>query len=331
MTAGANSTLEVKLGWTTPSIAPCGTPCLDIGNDGSGQGNGQPVTIDGLAASVAGSAAGTFSVTSPVAIPASGTLRVAMGGHPAGDVTTAGTFTDKLPVKSAFKDFAITGTVAARRVVVDIAKCNVCHSVVSMPGNNRNDEPGVCVVCHNPNATDASNRPTTAGVLTGGTDGKLEQSIDFKIQSHAMHAGEAGKGGFRTKGITIYGSGGSVYDFSKVIFPAKLNDCSTCHAGTSYQLTGVWAAPTANGILGTTIGTGASPTDNLRITPIVAVCSSCHDSALAKTHMQDAFNGGNNGVYDNFSVKQGDIKEEACSFCHGPGKALDVQVVHGVK
>jgi OmcA/MtrC family decaheme c-type cytochrome len=168
-------------------------------------------------------------------------------------------------------------------------------------------------------------------VLTGGTDGKPEESIDLKTMIHAIHAGESDKGGFRTKGITIYGFGGSVNDFSGVVFPGKLNDCSTCHAGTSYQLTGVWAVPTASGIMATTFSTGASttdPSDNLRITPTAAVCSSCHDSAQAKTHMQNAVNGGN------FSATQAAIKaatEEACSFCHGPGKAIDVQVVHGVK
>ena len=323
--ASGNSRLATSIGWTT----------ADFANAGSGANYGQPVSINilGNAAVTAGTAAGTYTVTSPVAIPAgqTGTLRVAIDGHPAGDVTTAGKFTDRLPVLSVFKDYAITGSVVARRVVVDIAKCNVCHGVLSLHGNNRTDEPGVCAVCHNPNATDASRRPTAAGVLTGGTDGKLEESIDFKTMIHAIHAGETGKGGIRTKGITVYGFGGRGNDFNSVVFPGKLNDCSTCHTGTSYQLTGVWAAPTANGILGNTISTGASttdPSDNLRITPIAAVCSSCHDGALAKFHMQDAGSGGN------FSATQAVINAaapEACSFCHGPGRVFDVKVVHGVK
>ena len=126
-------------------------------------------------------------------------------------------------------------------------------------------------------------------------------------------------------------SGGSVNDFSGVVFPGKLNDCSTCHTGTSYQLAGVWAAPVANGILGSTIGTGASAgdaADNLRITPTAAVCSSCHDSVVAKIHMQDAFNAAN------FSATQATINAatpEACTFCHGAGRVLDVTVVHSVK
>jgi OmcA/MtrC family decaheme c-type cytochrome len=324
-TAGANSTLTVKLGWSTS----------DFSNTGSGQSFGQPVSINllGNSAVVAGTAAGTYTVTSTVAIPATqtGTMRVMMDGHPAGDVTTAGSSTDRLAVKSVFKDFAITGTAVARRLVVDIAKCDVCHDVLSLHGNNRTDEPGVCAVCHNPNATDASQRPTTAGNLTGGVDSKAEESIDFKTMIHAIHAGQADKGGFRTKGITVYGFGGSVNDFSDVVFPGKLNDCSNCHAGTSYQLTGIWDAPTANGILGNTTSTAASPSDpadNLRITPISSVCYSCHDNAVAKLHMQDSFNAGL------FSVTQAQINAsppEACSFCHGAGRVLDVKVVHGVK
>ena len=328
-TAGANSTLTVKLGWNTPGT-------LDFGNDGNAQNYGQPVSINllGNAAVVAGATPGTYTVTSPVAIPATqtGTMRVIMDGHPAGDVTTAGTFTDRLPVTSVFKDFAITGSVTPRRTVVDIAKCDVCHRVLSLHGNNRTDQPGVCVVCHNPNATDASQRPKAGSLLTGGTDGKLEESIDFKTMIHAIHAGESDKGGFRTKGITIYGYGGSVNDFSDVVFPGKLNDCSTCHAGTSYQLTGTWVQPTANGILGTTISTATISTDNLRITPTAAVCSSCHDSALAKQHIQNPFGG---GVYGgNFSETQADMavaQPEGCAFCHGAGMVLDVKTVHGVQ
>jgi len=325
-TTGAHSALTVRLAWNT----------TEFGNDGSGVAFGQPVSINLLnnPAVAVGSAAGTYTVTSTVAIPATqtGTLRALMEGHPVGDVTAAGKFDDRLPVKSVFKDFAITGTLTARRVVVDIAKCNLCHRVVSMPGNDRSDEPGVCGVCHNPNATDASRRPrNAAGVLTGGTDGKLEQSIDFKIISHAVHAGQKSNGGMREKGTVVYGSDGKVHDYSNVIFPGKLNDCTNCHAGTSYQLTGVWAAPTANGILGTTIDTGASTTssaDNLRISPTAAVCSSCHDSAGAQVHMTSSLAGAQ------FSVTQAAINggaAEGCRFCHGPDGPVDVKTVHGVK
>jgi len=342
-TTASVSSLGLKLGWTAAGIA-------DIGNDGSGGTFGQPVSINLLnnVAVVPGAAPGTYTVTSTIAIPAGQrTLRVMMDGHPAGAVSSTGptsdditlppgTFADRLSAKSAFRDFAITGAVVPRRTVVDIAKCNVCHDVLSLHGNNRTNEPQACVVCHNPNATDAGRRPSAAGVLTGGVDGKLEESIDFKTMIHAIHAGQASKGGFREKGITIYGFTGA-NDFSDVVFPGKLNDCTTCHAGSSYELAGLWAPPTTNGVLGTTTITdpaahattgpaATDPADNLRTSPTAAVCSSCHDSAVDIAHIQDAFNGGQ------FSVTQAQIDAgtENCTFCHGAGKVLNVKSVHGI-
>lgn len=316
--SGGASTLSVKLGWTKAGIA-------DIGNDGNGLNFGQPISINALTASVAGATPGTYTVTSPTAIPLAqtGTLRVIMDGHPAGDVTTPGTFSDRLQVKSVFRDFAITGTAVARRQVVDIAKCNVCHDVLSLHGSNRTNEPGVCVVCHNPNATDKGRR--AAGPFA---DGKAEESIDFKTMIHAIHAGQASNGGFREKGIVVYGFGGSANDYSRVVFPGKLNNCTACHTGTSYQLTGLWESPTANGILGNTISTAASATDaadNLRISPTAAVCSSCHDGAVANVHMQQNF--------ATFSATQATIdgNVEGCVLCHGAGRTFDVKTVHGVK
>ena len=213
-----------------------------------------------------------------------------------------------------------------KRQSVDIAKCNVCHHVLSLHGNNRTDEIGVCAVCHNANATDAGRRPAS-----GAVDGKAEESIDLKTMVHAIHAGQASKGGMRTKGITVYGFGGSVNDFSGVVFPGKLNDCSNCHTGNSYQLTGTWSAPTANGILGSTVSSGASttdPADNLRVSPTAAVCASCHDGAVARLHMQDPASGGS------FSSTQAGLASangEACILCHGDGRVFDVKTVHGVK
>ena len=148
---------------------------------------------------------------------------------------------------------------------------------------------------------------------------------------HGIHAGQADKGGFRNKGLTVYGFGGSVNDFASVVFPGKLKDCATCHVGNSYQVTGPWLAPTDNGILGSTISSATSMTDsadNLRISPTAAVCSSCHDGSVAKLHMQDPSSGGN------LSATESTLKTmvvENCAFCHGDGRVFDVKTVHGVK
>ncbi|MDE2371243.1 MAG: OmcA/MtrC family decaheme c-type cytochrome [Burkholderiales bacterium] len=316
-TAGGASTLSLQLAWSTS----------EFNNAASGQAWGQPISINALTAATPGGTAGTYQVTSPVALPVglTGSLRVVMQGHPAGAVTTPGSYADRLAVKSVFRDVAVSGSVTPRRAVVDIAKCDVCHDVLSLHGNNRTDEIGVCVTCHNPNATDAARRPAS-----GAVDGLAEQAIDFKTMVHGIHAGQASKGGFRNQGLVVYGFGGSVNDFSSVVFPGRLNDCSTCHIGASYQLGGVWAAPVAGGILGTTVSSaagGKTPTANLRNSPTAAVCSSCHDGAQDRAHMQNPGNGGQ------FGVTQATLAAgagEGCVICHGPGTLYDVQTVHAV-
>jgi OmcA/MtrC family decaheme c-type cytochrome len=330
--AGANSTLNIRLAWST----------MDIGNAGSGQNYGQPATINLLtAASVApGATAGTYTVTgNTIPIGTTGSLRVFMDGHPAGDVTTAGTFTDRLPTKSVYKDFKINdATVAARRSVVDITKCDGCHARLSLHGANRNDEPGVCVNCHNPNATDKARR---TGV---GVDGKTEESIDFKRMIHAIHAGQRDDPattnviegyGFREKGIVVYGFGGSVNNFSSVRFPGILNDCSTCHISGTYELAGRWVEPSqGGGILGPSVETSAlasDASDDLKISPTAAVCSSCHDSAAAQDHMVTQGNAIGVGSVPPNTQANLNLNYELCSICHGPGRVADVKVVHGAK
>jgi len=262
--------------------------------------------------------------------------------------------------------------VVARRTVVDIANCDKCHDQLSLHGGARTDQPQLCVMCHNPNATDISRRPRAtltaasspgpcvgqvdalgnaalANAINcdpsagGSIDSKKEQAIDFKRLIHGIHAGAqttyagAAAHGFREQGLVVYGffSGSgpvSPNDFSDVRFPGILNNCTTCHTTSSYQLTGIWDTPTQNGVLGSTIDTAplttgslADPTDDLNISPTAAACSSCHDDALAQQHMIQV----GSAV---FSATQATVNTniETCSICHGPGNIVDVKVVHSV-
>ncbi len=60
--ASGISRLAVSIGWNTNAKR-------DFGNVGTTANFGQPISIDALASPGAGSAAGTYTVTSPVAIP----------------------------------------------------------------------------------------------------------------------------------------------------------------------------------------------------------------------------------------------------------------------
>jgi OmcA/MtrC family decaheme c-type cytochrome len=239
---------------------------------------------------------------------------VAIEGHPAAPDAT-GAFTVRVPVRSVFTHFAISGPVVPRRQIVDIAKCKNCHGVLTVHGNNRTDEPQVCVVCHNPNATDVPFRLASDGP---------ETTIDFKYMIHAIHGTKR-----RQAPFVVIGRGHSINDFTDVQFPAEPSDCNVCH------LPGTNALPLAPTVLGTTVNTrslltaGApvvnnDPTDDLNITPMASVCSSCHDSAKARNHM--VRNGASFAALQQ-QIDAGVIRER-CGNCHARGMDKDVLRVH---
>ena len=351
ITAGS---LSLLVGWNN----------VDENNTGSTSNPGLPITVGLIGTSAANAVdngdltytvdlatatlgTGVTNRVVPVSITGSG--RVSLYGRAAVelDPNTAGA--ERVRIKAAFKDFAITdATPVARRKVVDIAKCDKCHDQLSLHGDSRTDEPGLCVICHNPSATDVNRRLKTGGIPDPALalDGKKEEAVDFKRLIHGVHAAAktdytgATKYGFRNKGLVIYGFNSSVNDFSHIRFPGILNDCTTCHLTGTYELTGKWEVPTQSGVLGSSINTApsavdagtlatglADQTDDLNITPTAAVCSSCHDGQVAQSHMQL------NGAL--FSATQATINTgitlEACAICHGPGRLADVKVIHGVK
>jgi len=337
-TGGGVSRLAVLVGWNT----------TDFNNDGSGSNPAQPISINPVDAcdgtpiddwSCPPAVNGEYTLTklTPLSAGATGTGRVGIEGHPAAP-DEDGNFTLRVPVKSVVIDWSIDGSaVSPRREVVDIAKCDLCHEQLSLHGSNRNDEPQLCVICHNPNDTDINVRPKTAeGLPSAGVDGKLEESIDFKRLIHGIHGAD-----HRVDGLVVYGFGGSVHDFGDVRFPGIVQDCETCHLEGTYELDGIWETPTINNILASTINTApgnpatveafeamlAEPDDDLNISPTAAVCSSCHDSDLAQAHMMVP--GG--AVFDKTQPNISNMVDgnfETCAVCHGPGRDADVEEVH---
>lgn len=265
-TAGSTSRLYVLIGWNTKEHT----------NGGSGQTPGLPVQINALT-DATDNGDGTFSVTSPVVIPddVSGSGVVAIEGHPAAVGTTPGTYDMRVPVKNAIRSFAITDVFAMnRRKVVDVAKCNQCHGNISMHGNNRTGNIQVCVICHNGAATDINRRPDDPATTS---DGKVEETIDFKHLIHAIHGAA-----IREEGIVVYGYGNSEHDFSDVEYPGIINKCDACHVSDTHKL------PLDGAVWTTSINTGddlADPDDDRWMTQTVSVCSSCHDGSDDTEHM----------------------------------------------
>jgi hypothetical protein len=60
-------------------------------------------------------------------------------------------------------------------------------------------------------------------------------------------------------------------------------------------------------------------TRKVRLPPNWAACGGCHDSEVAAAH----FNA-------NVAITRGGEHVETCTICHGPGRLVDVDVVHGL-
>jgi OmcA/MtrC family decaheme c-type cytochrome len=319
---GGTSRLFVTLGWDTDDYTNAG--------NGPDADNASTVGMDALADAVPSSSGnGSYDITSTVAIPdgsispnipATGSGVTVVEGHPAVDPESTGTY-DDTPLTNVHQFYSIDeadGLPDARREVVAIDQCLNCHETLVLHGGNRSDNIDSCVSCHNPRNTDFRVRPGDA------TDGKREESLDFKTMVHAIHAA-----GIRENPLQIVGFRGfntHVYDEDAVHYPGDLSNCDGCHIKDE----GTWELPIASTVLGTTNDTGPDvqdPADDTVTTPNTAICSSCHDSAEAAGHMET--NGGS------FNTTQADIDNrivvEQCDLCHAEGRSEAVSELHNVR
>jgi OmcA/MtrC family decaheme c-type cytochrome len=274
-----SSRATLLVGWSTS----------DYTNVDSGETPAEPLSLDGL--DIGGEASdlggNVYQVVADLdGTGASGTVTVAMNGRAVFDLDGDGTYDDTAPVRNDYWSVNVDGGRAdpfgdavERRDVVDVDKCNACHDAsglgISLHGNNRTGEIQVCVLCHNPDATDINVRPAAPDL---GVDGKAEESIDMKRMIHQIHSGAE-----LANGVVIYGYRSSIHDYSNTEFIGNRMNCEGCHDPGTYG-----AAEAAN-TLPSTIDTGADvadPEDDLNISPIAAVCSSCHDDSGATDHMK---------------------------------------------
>jgi OmcA/MtrC family decaheme c-type cytochrome len=314
---GGASRLAATISWST----------TDYTNTGNGAPGANAVSIDALASSQ-NLGDNTFRVTSPLAIPdgsespfipASGSGTVTIEGHPADDIGDGAIA--RIPVQNVAVDFSIdesTGDPVPRRERVDLNQCLDCHDSLALHGNNRTDNLDACSTCHNPRNTDRQVRGITLNPLT---DGKTEESLDFKTMIHGIHAAS-----YRVNPLQIVGFGGfstHIYDETTVHYPAPLSNCKGCHTSDSYAL------PMAASVLGVSVDTGGdsiNPGDDIVMSPATAVCASCHDGTDSLDHMVTH---GGDPLTTQSSLDNG-ITVERCSTCHGRGKFSAVDIVHNL-
>jgi OmcA/MtrC family decaheme c-type cytochrome len=121
------------------------------------------------------------------------------------------------------------------RDVVNEASCNNCHNPLSAHGGAR-FKIAYCVLCHTPQSTNPD---------SGNT-------VDMKVFIHKLHMGSSLPSVIAGTPYYIYHRGATV-DFSTVVFPQDIRNCTTCHAA------------------------GPKQANNWNLNPTRATCGSCHD------------------------------------------------------
>jgi OmcA/MtrC family decaheme c-type cytochrome len=252
---------------------------LDVGvADGLGEGDtSRWVNLGSRASSAERFTSGTFDS------PSTGSYTYTSVFDPSTVVSTGDTIrvaiqlaASDLPAENAWCDFVAPATdcsgSAKKRDIVQTADCNSCHgptddTMLAFHGGGRTDVE-YCVTCHNPDL---------------GDDG----DADMTVMIHKIHTGKD-----LQNGLVIYGFGPTVHDFGSVGFTGNMANCKTCHDDLTYpddDDISSYSTEAASLTLPTTIDTGAdagNPSDDLNISSIASVCSSCHDSDVARNHME---------------------------------------------
>ncbi|MBI3667684.1 MAG: OmcA/MtrC family decaheme c-type cytochrome [Acidobacteria bacterium] len=199
-------------------------------------------------------------------------------------------------IRNQMFNFSVDGSpIQPRRTIVSAAKCASCHPgpkclschVDTPHAGNRNNF-DYCALCHNPNETDASQRPA---------DQMPAESMDLAVLVHKIHTGE------NRVWRSIYGIGGIEDGYDTVRFPGDRGNCEACHVNGSEQL------PLPAGLL-PVLNPNEIPNPRGKAS---AACLGCHDTQAAHAHAL---------------VNTSSILGESCDVCHGQDAEFSVSRVH---
>ncbi len=185
-------------------------------------------------------------------------------------------------VSNATFDFVPNGgPITKIRNIVVTEACNGCHDPLALHGGIRRDT-GVCITCH----TTKIINPDT-GEEVDQIDPDSGNNIGFKEMIHKIHRGEMLPSVEEGMPYFIVGFMGSVHDYSEVIFPQDIRNCTKCHTD------------------------GAVQSSAYKNNPTRVACGSCHDDV-------DFATGTNHPVVQ--------LNDDNCSGCHIPMSGTDFDI-----
>lgn len=172
-------------------------------------------------------------------------------------------------------DFVPSGGAKQAREVVTTEACNRCHDPLAIHGGTRR-EVGYCVTCH----------------TSQNVDPESGDTVDIKVMIHRIHRGANLPSVKAGNPYYIVGNSLRSFDFSGVVWPQDVRNCTTCHAGAQGE---VW-----------------------KTQPSAEACGSCHDNVNFQT-------GQNHG-----GGPQANTACKTCHPADGPEFGLSVAGAHTI-
>lgn len=203
----------------------------------------------------------------------------------------------------------------------------VCKPLCTAP----NTPTGCATLCTSI-AADGTKTPTGCFALADGVDtcvvetaNKLgrdptgQQSIQMTNMTHALHYARR-RGGFSSqskvlKGLYYLGRGNAVEDFSEILLPLDMRNCTKCHFDTGEAC--VEEADTC--AVGQQCRKGRCENVSWKAATNGEPCLACHDTKSAWTHIQ----------LNTFTDASGN-KSESCGACHGENRIFSPAKVHNI-
>src|ERR1039457_6663297 len=177
----------------------------------------------------------TFKTKAPVTFDA--TVTTSIGVSAQRNLDEFGTFDEWSETSNDVFTFVPNGSpVTVTRSVVTTNACNQCHDPLIGHGGSRL-KMELCIMCHTPQ--------------TINPDTQLTQ--DMKVLIHKIHMGSSLPSVIAGTPYRIWHRG-AWSDFSTVVFPQDVRNCTTCHAASATQA------------------------DNWKTNPSAVACGSCHDN-----------------------------------------------------